>query len=92
MLSNQSHINGNHKIALCNDLTGHMVALPSAEPSEVNVVETIERLTHSHTSEDHPNDSHPQSIYSNSTSTNNTKHCPQNNAIHPHNQSTIILQ
>ena len=66
------------KIALCNDLTVHMVPLPSAEPPEINADKTFERLTHSHTSKDHPNDNHPQNIYSNSTSTNSsTNNSPQ---------------
>ena len=70
-----------------------MVQLPSAEPSEVNAVETVERITCSHTSRDHHNDIHTQSIYSNSMSANNkTNNSPQKNAIHPHDQSTVILQ
>ena len=51
---NVYEITDNHKIALCNDPTVHMVPLPSAEPSEVNAVETIQRLTHLHTSDNPP--------------------------------------
>ena len=70
-----------------------MVPLPPAEPSEVDTVEIIEKLTHSHTSKHHPNDNQPQSIYSHTSSTkNSTTNSPQNNAIHPHDQSTVILQ
>ena len=66
-----------------------MVPLPSAEPSEVNAVETIERLTHSHTSK---NNNCPQPTYSHTSPTNSsTTDSPQNNAIHPHDQSTVIL-
>ena len=68
-----------------------MVPLPSAEPLGVNAVETIARLTLSQTHKDHPNDTHTQSIYSKSTN-NNTNNSPQNNTVHPHNQSTVILQ
>ena len=90
---NTNEITDNHKIALCNGLTVHMVPLPSAEPSEVNAVETVARTTHSHTPKDHPNDTHTESIYSNSTSTNNNRNnSPQNNAVYPHDQSTVILQ
>ena len=90
---NANEITDNHKIALCNDPTVHMVPLPSAEPLEVNAVETMERLTHSHTSKNHPNDNFPQSIYSHVSSTNNsTNNSPQHNAIHPYDQSTVILQ
>ena len=38
---NANEITGSHKTALCNELTIHMVPLPSAEPLEVNAVETI---------------------------------------------------
>ena len=73
-------------------MTVPIVPLPSAEPSEANAVETFERLTHSHTSKNHPNDNCPQSIYSHASSTNNsTSNSPQNNAIHLHDQSTVIL-
>ena len=69
-----------------------MVPLPSAEPLEVNAVETVERLTHSHTSKNHQNENHPQSIYSHASSTNNsTTNSPQNNAIHSHDQSNCYL-
>ena len=46
---NPNEITDNHKIELCNDLTVHMVSIPSAEPWEVNAVETIARLTLSQT-------------------------------------------
>ena len=97
MPSHQTHINDigltdNHNIALCNDPTVHMVPLPSAEPSEVNAVETIARLILSQIHEKHPNNICTQSTYSNSTLTNNnTNSSPQNNTIHPHDQSTVVL-
>ena len=72
-----------------------MLPLPSAEPPEVNAVETIARLTLSQIHEDHPNDTHTQSFYSSSTLTNNSiNNSPQNNTIHPQDQptSTVILQ
>ena len=70
-----------------------MVPLLPAETSKINAVETIERLTHAHTSKDHPNKTWPQSINSNSTSTNNsTNNSPQNNASHPNDQSSVSLQ
>ena len=70
-----------------------MAPLPSVEPSEVNAVETIARITLSQTHEDHPNDTCPQFIYSNLTLTNSyTNGSPQNNTVHPYNQSTAILQ
>ena len=62
---NSNEITDNHKIVLCNDLTVHMVPLPSAESSEVNAVKTVAILTLSETHKDHPNDTHTQSIYSN---------------------------
>ena len=79
-------------MALCNDPTMHMIPLWSAEPLKVNAVETIVRLSHSLTPKDHPNNTHTQSIYSNSASTNNNaNNSPQNNAVHPHEQSTVLL-
>ena len=90
---NSNEITDNHKIALCNDLTVHMVPLPSAEISKANVVKAIARLTLSQTHEDHPNHTHTQSIYSNSNlANNNINNSPQNNIVHPHNQSNVILQ
>ena len=68
---NANEITDNHKIALCNDPTVHMVPLPSVEPSEVNTVETIARLTLSQIHKNHANDAYVQSTYSNSTLTNN---------------------
>ena len=56
-----------------------MVPLPSAEPSEVNAVETIQRLTHLHTSKTHQHSTDPQSIYSQVSPTNDsTTNSPQN--------------
>ena len=86
---NSIEITDNHKIALCNDLTIQMVPLLSVEPSEVNAVETIARLKLSQTYKDYPNNTHTQSIYSNSILTN-IKYSPQNNTVHPHNQSTLV--
>ena len=65
-----------------------------AEPSEVNAVETIKRLTHSHTPNNQQNNTCPQSIYSQVSPTYNEliTHSPQNNAIYPHDQSTVFLQ
>ena len=57
-----------HKIALCNDPTIHMVPLPPAEPLEVNVFETIARLSFSETQKEHVSNTHTQPIYSGSTS------------------------
>ena len=80
-------------VALCNDPAVYMVPLPSADPPEVNAVNTIETLLHSHTSVNHTNNNFPQASYNISTSTNNsTNNSPQNNTIHPHDQSTILLQ
>ena len=70
----------------------HMVPLLSVESSEVNAVETISRLMLSQIHKDHPNDTHTQSTYIKSTLTNNTKNSPQSNTVHPHDQSTVILQ
>ena len=62
-----------------------MVPLPSAESSEVNAVDIIERLTHPHTSNNHQSDKSPQSIYSLASPTNNsTTNAPQNSATYPH--------
>ena len=69
-----------------------MVPLTSAEPLEVNTVKTVARLTLSQTHKDHPNDTHTQPIYSNSFLTNNINNSPQNNIVHPHYHSTVILQ
>ena len=90
---NTNEINHNHKITLSNDLTVHMVLLPSTEPSEINAFETIARLTFSHTQRDHPNNNCTQPIYSNPTlRNNNTNSSLQDNKVHPHDQSTVILQ
>ena len=89
---NANKITDNHKIALCNDLTDHMVPLSSVKPSEVNAVETVARLTLSQIYKDHPNNTGTQSTYFNSTSTNDIiNNSPQNNSVHPHDQSTVIL-
>ena len=70
-----------------------MVPLPSDEPLEVNAVETIEGLAHSHISKNHPNVNCPQPIYIQTSSTNiNITNSPQNNAVCPYDQSTVILQ
>ena len=39
---NTNEITDNHKIALCNDPTVHMVPLPPAEPPEVNTFEQLQ--------------------------------------------------
>ena len=70
-----------------------MVPLSSAEPSEVNAVETIKRLTHSHTAKNNQNDTHPQSTYIQASPTNNNiTNSSQNNATYPHDQSSVFLQ
>ena len=46
---NTNEITDNHKIALCNDPTVHMLPVPPAEPSEVNAFKTTARLTFSET-------------------------------------------
>ena len=80
---NANEITDSHKMPLCNELTVHMLPLPSAEPFEINAVETIARLTLSPTHKDHPYDICTQSIYSNSTLTNNnTNNSPLNNNVH----------
>ena len=81
---NSNEITDNHKIALCNEPTAHMVPLPPAEPSDVNAFETIARLTFSQVQNEHFNNTHTQPMYSNSTSANkNINSSPQNNNVHP---------
>ena len=88
-----NEIADNHKIALCNDLTVHLVPLPLAEPSDINAVETIARLTLSQIHKDHANDAYTQSTYSNSALTSsNINNSPQNNTVHPPKLTTVILQ
>ena len=69
---NANEITDNHYIALYNDLTVHLVPLPSADSPEVNAVNTIKRLLHSHTSVNHTNSNCPQPSYKNSTLSNNS--------------------
>ena len=74
-------------------MTVHKVPLPSAEPSEVNAGETIQRLTQLHISQTQLNNGHPQSIYSQALpSNNNTTNSPKNNTTYPHDQSIVFLQ
>ena len=97
MQSHQTQISGtgsmlmkitdDHKIALCNDLTVHMVPLPSVSPLEVNAVET-----QSHTSKT------TQIITADSLFTLSQLQPTIAQIIHlkpmlinPHNQSTVIL-
>ena len=58
---------GNHKIALCNDSTVHMVSLQPAEPLEVHAFKTVTRLTFQQTQNNYLNNTHTQPIYSSST-------------------------
>ena len=79
---NANEINDKHKITLCNDPTVHIMQLPSADPLEVNALNTIERLLHSHTSVNHMNNNHPQPSYNISTSSNNSmNNSPQTNTV-----------
>ena len=68
--------------------------LPTAEPSESNAFETIERLTLLTKSNwILPNDNQTQAIPNTSILTNNNIcNTPQNNMAQSHNQSIIILQ
>ena len=89
---NVNEITNTHKIALSNDLTVHMVPLPPGKTLEVNAFETIARLTFTQTQNEHVNKTHTQPSYSSSYSTNkNINSSPQNNNVHSHNQSTVIL-
>ena len=70
-----------------------MVPLTFAEPCKINVVETIEKLTQSHTSKNLQSDTCPQSIYSQASPTKNkASNSPQNNATQPHDQSAVFVQ
>ena len=82
---NANEVTDNHKIPLCNDPTIHMAPLPSAEPSEVNAVKTIERLTHSHNLITTKMITAQNLFTVSQIPTNNsTTNSPQNNAIHQH--------
>ena len=68
-----------------------MVPLQPAEPLEVNALKTIARLTFPQTQINILNNTCTQPIYSSSTPTNNNiNSSPQNNSIHPQDQSTVI--
>ena len=70
-----------------------MVLVPPAEPSEINAFNTSARLTLSQTQNEHTDSTYTQPIYSNLASDNQiTNSLPQNDNMHPYDQSTVILQ
>ena len=70
-----------------------MVPIPPAEPLEINAFKTIARLTFLQMQREHINSTHTQPMYSKSIAANqNTNSLPQNNNVHPYNQSIVILQ
>ena len=62
---NSNDITDNHKIALCNDTTVHMVLLPPAEPLEINAFKTIARLPFLQMQHKCFNNTHTQPMHSN---------------------------
>ena len=50
---NTNEVTDNHKVALCNDMTVHMIPLPPAELCEINAYTTIARLTFSQAQNEH---------------------------------------
>ena len=65
-----------------------MVPVPLAEPREFNAFTTITRLTFLQILNEQVNSSHKQSMYS----VQNTNSPLESQNVHPHNQSTVILQ
>ena len=70
-----------------------MVPQPPAEPQEINAFTTITRLTFLQTQNEQVSNTCTQPMYSDLTLANqNRNSLPQNQNIHSHNQSTVILQ
>ena len=70
-----------------------MIPIPAAEPPEINAFTTITRLTFLQTQNEQISNTHTQPIYNNLTSANqNTDSSPQNQNIHHHDLSAVILQ
>ena len=83
----------NHKSALCDDQSTHMVPFPPPEPPEINVFMTVARLTLLQSQDGQISDNCKQPKYSNIQLVKQTTECShQSQDVHPHDQSTVILQ
>ena len=82
----------NHKLALCDDQSAHMVPLLTDEPPEINAFATITRLTFLQAQDGQISNNH-KPMYSNISLVNqNINGSHQSQHVHPHDQSTVILQ
>ena len=90
---NANEIRENHKLALCDDQSAHMVPLPPAEMPPINAFMTIRRLTLLQAQDGKISDNHKQPMYNNIPLVNQNMECShQSQDVYPYNQSTIILQ
>ena len=70
-----------------------MIPIPPAEAPEINAFTTIARLTVLQTQNEQVSNISTQPMYSDSVLANqNANGSPQNQNIHPYNQSPVILQ
>ena len=70
-----------------------MVLIPPAEPPEINTFTTITRLTFLQTQDEQVSNTCTQPMYSDIALVNqNTNSSLKNQNVHPHNQSTVVLQ
>ena len=78
---------------LCDDQSTHMVPVPPAELPEINAFTTITRLTFLQTQDEQVSNTYKQPMYSDIPLVNqSTNSFLQNQNVHSHNQSTVILQ
>ena len=72
---NANEILENHKLALCDDQSAHMVPLPPAELPEINTFTTLTKITLIQTQDGQITDIHKQPMYSNIPLGNQNTNC-----------------
>ena len=81
-----------HTLVLCDDQSAHIVPLPTTKPPAVNTFTTIAKLTLLQAQDGQISDNCKQTMYSYIQLVNQTTKCShQNQDVHSHNQSTVIL-
>ena len=82
-----------HKLALWKDHLTHIGPKPPAKLPEINAFTTITGLTFLQTQDEQVSNTYTQPMYSDIVLVNqNTNSSLQNQYVHPHDQSTVILQ
>ena len=89
---NTNEILQSHKLALCHNHSICIIPIPPAEPPETNAFTTITILTFLQTQDEEDSDTNTQPMYRITLVNLNTNNSPQNHNVHPHNQSTVIIQ